>query len=119
MQGRSLFRIKYFRKPLSSRTRAGHKGGFEAEQEVRKRLSIFQTIEQLYREGNDEVREVLTIGLLEGIQNINPHGPALEFDAPPPTDWKLRGAPATQDLAGCRLQIERPDGARLYELSFS
>ncbi len=32
--------------------------------------AVFQIVERLYSEGNDEVREMVTIGLLEGIQNI-------------------------------------------------
>jgi hypothetical protein len=35
------------------------------------------------------------------------------FTLPSETPLLLHGSSATQDLAGCRLQIERPDGARL------
>ena len=35
------------------------------------------------------------------------------FTLPSETALLLPGASASQDLAGCRLQIERPDGARL------
>jgi hypothetical protein len=35
------------------------------------------------------------------------------FTLPSETPLLLPGSSATQDLAGCRLQIERPDGARL------
>jgi hypothetical protein len=35
------------------------------------------------------------------------------FTLPSETPLLLPGSSATQNLAGCRLQIERPDGARL------
>jgi hypothetical protein len=35
------------------------------------------------------------------------------FTLPSETPLLLHGSSAAQDLAGCRLQIERPDGARL------
>src|SRR5262245_39902183 len=35
------------------------------------------------------------------------------FTLPSETQLLLSGSAAAQDLAGCRLQIERPDGARL------
>jgi hypothetical protein len=35
------------------------------------------------------------------------------FTLPSETPLLLQGSSATQDLVGCRLQIERPDGSRL------